>query len=213
MNFLPEDLRRGGRISKSGRSQLRWIMVEVAWSHVLAHGPEAGLYHRLVRRGKEPGVAITALARHLLVIAHKLLTRDEPYRGENSWTYLRKLASLAAFRPEDQRRPRGRKEGQSDIDWARERYREITGQEPPRRSHSPEPVAERESHASETHEPHGQLTAAAPTLPAADKSGSTCRLGADGSRAPRGKGPQRQPESPTAARRSAGPKNKFANTA
>jgi transposase len=209
------DLRRGGRISKSGRSQLRWIMVEVAWSHVLAHGPEAGLYHRLVRRGKEPGVAITALARHLLVIAHKLLTRDEPYRGENAGTYLRKLAALAAFRPEEQRRPRGRKEGQSDIDWARERYREVTGQEPPRRSPATAaaPAPEAVTGERATPEPAPVAGLAAPAAPAESKAISSCAAGADGVRATRRVPPARTSRSASGARRSPGAATNFANTA
>jgi hypothetical protein len=60
--------------------------------------------------------------RRLLLIAHKLLTRDEPYRGENAGAYLRKLASLAAFRSEDQRRPRGSKTGGA-TSTGRARYR------------------------------------------------------------------------------------------
>ena len=121
-------MRGGGRISKSGRPLLRWVMVEVAWAHVLADGPEAGLYHRLVARGKPKGVAITALARHLLVLAWKLLTRGENYQKLERWGYLRKLAILAASRPAAERKAGG---GTTDIAWARERYRELTGEEPP----------------------------------------------------------------------------------
>ena len=122
------DVCHGGRISKSGRPLLRWAMVEVAWAHVLADGPEAGLYHRLVARGKPKGVAITALARHLLVLAWKLLTRGENYQKLERWGYLRKLAILAASRPAAERKAGG---GTTDIAWARERYRELTGEEPP----------------------------------------------------------------------------------
>jgi len=205
------DLRRGGRISKSGRSQLRWIMVEVAWSHVLAHGPEAGLYHRLLRRGKEPGVAITALARHLLVIAHKLLTRDEPYRGEPAGTYLRKLATLAGARPVEQRRQRGRKDGQSDIDWARDRFREITGQEPPRRS--PATAPKTEVSASATTAPAAVSAATAPAAPAESITTSASASGADRYHATRGVPSARKTKSASGARRSPDPENKFANTA
>lgn len=179
------DICRGGGISKSGRSQLRWIMVEVAWSHVLADGPEAELYHRLIRKGKAPGVAITALARHLLVLAHTLLTGDEPYRGGDAWSYLRKLAGLAAFRPTEQRRRPGRSGGQSDLDWGRERYREVTGQEPP-----PRPTAAPASEAVPGSEPAPPAqeevrTPTAPAPPAENKGGSTSDAGAGGSHAPR----------------------------
>ena len=38
---------RTGSISKAGRTSLRWIMIEVAWAHVAAQGPEASRYQRL----------------------------------------------------------------------------------------------------------------------------------------------------------------------
>lgn len=179
------DYRGGGKISRAGRSPLRWIMVEVAWSHVLANGPEAGLYHRLVKRGKPANLAIVALARHLLVLAHHLLTRDEAYQGGDPRSYLRKLALLAAFRPAEQRRARGSKAGQRDLDWARERYREITGQEPPRLSGA---TAESTPEAALPAPQPGGATAA--PAPAAEKQeGSTSGAGARGTHARKGRPP------------------------
>jgi transposase len=186
------DQRRGGRISKSGRSQLRWVMVEVAWGHVLANGAEAALYHRLIARGKSQGVAIVALARHLLVLAHLLLTRDEPYRQLDGWSYLRKLANLAAGRPKAER---GKAGGQRDIDWAREQYRQIAGAEPPPRPAAPRaPAGEgapqtREANPAAAAEadsaPEAVPSATAPAPAAEDKAGSTSGTGAGGCHAPR----------------------------
>jgi transposase len=116
---------QGGRISKGGRSQLRWLMVEVAWAHVVANGPEAALYHRLVKRGKPKGVAITALARHLLVIAYRLLTRRENYRSLDAAQYELKLQRLAAHRPHtEEAQP-------TNVDWAAERLQQLTGMPSP----------------------------------------------------------------------------------
>ena len=217
---------RGGSISKGGRSQLRWLMVEVAWNHVLADGPEAHHYHRLVRKGKPTGVAITALARHLLVLAHTLLVREEPYRGLAGWSYLRQLADLAGFRPHHERKAGG---GTTDLDWARARYRELLGEEPP-----PRPAAGRTAPAdtpvanppaanppTET-APAGTAPAgtapeteagAAPAsaareatapAPAAEESGgSTSGAGADRCSGGRSEGGEGKTETAPAARRSA----------
>jgi len=91
--------RLGQRISKAGRTELRWLMVEAAWAHVRAGGAEAGLFHRLVKRGKPQGVAIVALARRLLAVAWLVMTRQENYRGLKASTYEQKLRQLAGQRP------------------------------------------------------------------------------------------------------------------
>jgi transposase len=112
---------RTGSISKAGRTSLRWIMIEVAWAHVAANGPEAGRYQRLVAKGKPKGVAIAALARHLLVLAYQLLTKEEPYRRVDAKKYEDKLQALAAFRPPtEQREP-------THTAWAAERLAALTG--------------------------------------------------------------------------------------
>lgn len=119
---------RYGAITKAGRSQLRWIMVEVAWRHVSAGGPEAEYFHRLVRRGKPEGVAIVALARRLLVLAFILLRREETHRQLDLEQYERKLERLGAQRPEAETpEPCNR-------DWAADRVEALTGQTAPRRA-------------------------------------------------------------------------------
>jgi transposase len=112
---------RTGSISKAGRTPLRWIMVEVAWAHVAANGPEAERYQRLVAKGKPKGVAIAALARHLLVLAYQLLTKEEPYRRVDAKKYEDKLQALAAFRPAtEEREP-------THTAWAAEQLKALTG--------------------------------------------------------------------------------------
>jgi transposase len=112
---------RTGSLSKAGRTPLRWIMVEVAWAHVAANGPEAGRYHRLVAQGKPKGVAIAALARHLLVLAYQLLTKKEPYRRIDAAKFEDKLQRLAAFRPPtEELEP-------THTAWAAERLETLTG--------------------------------------------------------------------------------------
>jgi transposase len=118
---------RHGAISKAGRAQLRWIMVEVAWRHVQNDGPEAPYFHRLVARGKQPQVAIVALARRLLVLAYTLLQREETHRELDLVRYEAKLTRLAA------QRPVSTAPEPCDRDWAADRVEELTGQTAPRR--------------------------------------------------------------------------------
>jgi hypothetical protein len=106
-------------------------MVEVAWAHVAAGGPEAGIYHRLVKQGKPKGVAIVALARRLLILAYCLLCREENYRGLDVARYEGKLTRLAA------RRPEGEGAEESNVDWAARRLKEMTGKESPYRQAHP----------------------------------------------------------------------------
>ena len=80
---------------------------------MLAGGSEAVHYHRLVARGKEPAVAIVAVARRLTVLAYCLLTRETPYRGLDRAKYVTKLARLARHQPASDRA------GDTQIGWAR----------------------------------------------------------------------------------------------
>jgi transposase len=67
-----------GRISKAGRSQVRGILVEAAWSACRSPGPLRAFYQRIyARRGYQ--TAVVATARKLTVLAWHLATRDEDY--------------------------------------------------------------------------------------------------------------------------------------
>jgi hypothetical protein len=68
-----------GHITKRGRSHGRWLAVEAAQSLSNTTSPLTATYHR-VRRKKGHNVAVTALARKLVVLAWHLLTTGEPYR-------------------------------------------------------------------------------------------------------------------------------------
>lgn len=115
------DQSRSGSLSKAGRTPLRWLLVEVAWAHVAAGGPEAERYHRLVAKGKPKGVAIAALARHLLVLAYHLLADEAAYRRVDAKKYEDKLQALAAYRPDTEEREL------THTAWAAERLKEVTG--------------------------------------------------------------------------------------
>ena len=69
---------RGKGITKEGRRELRWVMVEVAWRAVKAD-PYWKKYFEELKRRMHPNQAIVAIARHLLTMVWYLLTRHEPY--------------------------------------------------------------------------------------------------------------------------------------
>src|SRR5207247_5862581 len=68
-----------GPITKQGRSSARWLAVEAAQSLSRMSTPLAATYHR-VKRKRGHNVAVTALARKLVVLAWYLLRKQEPYR-------------------------------------------------------------------------------------------------------------------------------------
>jgi len=68
-----------GHISRRGRSPARMVCVEVAHQLVKAPGPFHAFFQRLLRR-KPYNVAITAVARKLVVLVWHMLTREEDYR-------------------------------------------------------------------------------------------------------------------------------------
>jgi hypothetical protein len=69
---------RGKGITKEGRKELRWCLVEVAWRAVKAD-PHWKKYFEELKRRMHPNQAIVAIARHLLTMVWYVLTRHEPY--------------------------------------------------------------------------------------------------------------------------------------
>ena len=66
-------------ITKEGRSELRWALVQAAWAAVRSDPYWKAQYQRLTKV-KHPNKAIVAIARRLLVSAWHILTKREPYR-------------------------------------------------------------------------------------------------------------------------------------
>jgi hypothetical protein len=68
-----------GRISKSGRSHARAMLVEAAWAAARAPGPLHAFFVRIrAKRGQQ--IAAVALARKLTVLCWHLLTKETDYR-------------------------------------------------------------------------------------------------------------------------------------
>jgi transposase len=71
---------QGKGITKSGRREFRWAMVEAAWGAVRSDPHWKAQYEQLKKRGKHSNEAIVAIARKLLVVIWHVLTKGEPHR-------------------------------------------------------------------------------------------------------------------------------------
>jgi transposase len=70
---------RDKKITKSGRKELRWAMIEAAWRAVRSHPYWKKQFEALKRR-KHPNQAIVMVARKLLVTVWYLLSKQETFR-------------------------------------------------------------------------------------------------------------------------------------
>jgi transposase len=68
-----------GRITKTGNSTARHLAIEASQVLAMSSAPIAATYHR-VRRKRGHNLAVTALARKLIVVVWHLLSKREPYR-------------------------------------------------------------------------------------------------------------------------------------
>ena len=71
---------QGKGITKAGRKELRWAMVEAAWGAVRSDPHWKDQYEQLKKRGKHSNAAIVAIARKLLVSIWHMLTKGESHR-------------------------------------------------------------------------------------------------------------------------------------
>lgn len=72
------DTSRNGRITKQGRAEARWLLIEAAEALRKSPSPMRALYRRVARR-KNHNIAVVAVARKLIELVHHLLTREEDY--------------------------------------------------------------------------------------------------------------------------------------
>ena len=75
-------------ITKEGRRELRWALVEAAWAAVRSDPHRKAQYEHF-KQTKHPNKAIVAVARKMLVSVWYILTNREPYRhaDENTLAY------------------------------------------------------------------------------------------------------------------------------
>jgi len=65
------------RITKSGRKELRWALVEAAWRAIRISPYWKEQYEKYLRRMRKPNQAIVVIARKLLVAVWQVLTKEE----------------------------------------------------------------------------------------------------------------------------------------
>lgn len=65
------------RITKSGRKELRWALVEAAWRAIRISPYWKEQYEKYLRRMRQPNLAIVVIARKLLVAVWQVMTKEE----------------------------------------------------------------------------------------------------------------------------------------
>lgn len=92
-----------GPITKRGRSQARWMLVQAA-QHLGRHPGPLGVFFRRLAKKKNRNVAVVATARKLVTIAWHVLTSGEPYRYALPRATEAKLARLRVAATRQRRR-------------------------------------------------------------------------------------------------------------
>jgi len=91
------------RITKSGRRELRWAMVEAAWRAIRISPYWKEQYEKYLKRLREPNQAIVVVARKLLIAVWHVLSRDEIDLHANEEDLAYKMLVLAWDLDEDVR--------------------------------------------------------------------------------------------------------------
>lgn len=81
-------------ITKFGRKELRWALVEASWQAIRSNSRLRMQYEELSKR-KHPNQAIVAIARKLLVTFWYLLNRQESYTGSSDEDLAYKMLTWA----------------------------------------------------------------------------------------------------------------------
>ena len=91
------------RITKSGRKELRWALVEAAWRAIRISPYWKEQYEKYLRRMRKPNQAIVVIARKLLVVVWHVLTKEETDERVNEEDLAYKMLVLAWDLDEDVR--------------------------------------------------------------------------------------------------------------
>jgi transposase len=71
-----------GHITRKGSKRARWILTQCAQS-ARQHDPKMHAFYERIERKHGYSKAIVAVSRKMLAIMYVMLTRNEPYQGEN----------------------------------------------------------------------------------------------------------------------------------
>ncbi len=91
------------RITKSGRKELRWALVEAAWRAIRISPYWKEQYEKYLKRLRKPNQAIVVVARKLLIAVWHVLSRDEIDLHANEEDLAYKMLVLAWDLDEDVR--------------------------------------------------------------------------------------------------------------
>lgn len=92
--------KRGKRITKRGRRELRWAMVEAAWRAVRCDPHWKAQFEDLKKR-KHHSQAIVAIARKMLVVVWHVLSKQEPCRHSHDDDLAYKMLTWSQHLDED----------------------------------------------------------------------------------------------------------------
>jgi transposase len=92
-----------GSITKAGRGQARWLLIQAA-QHAGRHPGPLGVFFRRLCKRKNRNVAVVALARKLAVIGWRMLRSGEPYRYAIAKSTEAKLSRLRVRATGEKRR-------------------------------------------------------------------------------------------------------------
>lgn len=81
-------------LTKSGRKELRWAMIEAAWQAIRSNSHWRGVYDRLCQ-SKHPNQAVAAIARKLLVTLWYVLGGEQAYKHSSEEDLAYKMLSWA----------------------------------------------------------------------------------------------------------------------
>jgi len=93
---------RKGHITKAGRKEMRWALVEAAWAAV-RYDPYWKAQFQALKRRMHPNQAIVAIARKLLVVLWHLLSKKQVYRQGTEERIVRKMLVWSWKMDEDAR--------------------------------------------------------------------------------------------------------------
>jgi transposase len=77
--YQSDDKQRGGRITKAGPRDVRWVLQQASWTAIREDPAIRKLWQRIAKRAGNKAAAV-AVARHMLMWMWNMVRRNEPFR-------------------------------------------------------------------------------------------------------------------------------------
>lgn len=87
------DSKHYGRMKKDSNRKTNWLLIQAANS-AIRHDPKLAVLYERARRNHPHAIAVTHVARRMIIIAWCMMTRREKYRSVNEEMYKKKLRRL-----------------------------------------------------------------------------------------------------------------------